>query len=111
MVGKPRPIVLSNARNLMVKSLKRQKRTEKKSKWTNVTAMGWPNYDGSKCHTVINRPFFEVDKKSVHFDSECHSRKLSHGQSVTVVNCYSGQQILWTFHVGWSVAWSVCGWT
>jgi hypothetical protein len=51
--------------------------------------MGWPKLDkkhvGAKCHTVTNRPFFEVDKHSVHFETECHSSKKSQGRFVTVV--------------------------
>jgi hypothetical protein len=35
------------------------------------------NLSGSKCHSVINRPLFGVDEQSIHFESECHSRKLS----------------------------------
>jgi hypothetical protein len=43
------------------------------------------NYSGSECHSVTNRPFFEVDKQSVHFETECHSSKKSQGRFVTVV--------------------------
>jgi hypothetical protein len=51
------------------------------------------NYSGLKCHTVTNHSFFEVEKQSVQFGSECKSRKLSQGRSVTVVNCHSGQKV------------------
>jgi hypothetical protein len=51
------------------------------------------NYSGSECHSVTNHPLFGVDGQSIHFEtechsrklsqSECHSRKMSHGRSVT----------------------------
>jgi hypothetical protein len=47
--------------------------------------------------SVTNRPLFGVDEQSVHFGSECHSRKMSHGRSVTVENCHSGQNMLWMY--------------
>jgi hypothetical protein len=46
------------------------------------------NYRGLKCHTVTNRPLFGVDEQSVHFESECYSRKLSQSRNVTVEKCH-----------------------
>ncbi len=89
-VGKPHTTP-SNAKNLMVKSLLRQKNTTQikiRSRQT-VTAIGGQNSIGLKCHTVTNRPFFELDKQSVLNGSQCLSGILSQGRSVTVVNCYS----------------------
>ncbi len=65
-------------------------------KWTSRHWMGRPKLDKkewTKCHTVTNCPFCEVEEQSVHFGSECQSRKISQGHNVTVVNCHRGQKI------------------
>jgi hypothetical protein len=46
------------------------------------------NYSGSECHSVTKRPLFGVDGQSVHFETECHSRKLSQSRNVTVEKCH-----------------------
>ncbi len=67
---------------------------------------GW-----TKCHTLKNRPFFEVDEQSVHFGWECHNRKLSQDRNVTAVNCNSRGKTLGMFRAGRNFTLSVCGWT
>ncbi len=37
--------------------------------------------------------------------------KMTQGRNVTVVNCHSGQNVQWMFHVGRNVMWLVRGWT
>ncbi len=52
---------------------------------------------GGQSVTLTNHPILEMDDQSVHFGSECHSRKFLQGRSVTLVNCHSGRNILWIF--------------
>ncbi len=44
------------------------------------------NYSGSECHSVTKHPLVRVDGQYVHFETECHSRKLSQSRNVTVEN-------------------------
>jgi hypothetical protein len=62
-------------------------------KWkSKVDKMSQPwihqNYSRSEWHSVTKRPLFGVDGQSFHFETECHSRKLSQSQNVTVEKCH-----------------------
>ncbi len=65
----------------------------RREKWkSEVDKMSHPwvgqNYSGSECHSATKCPFFGVDGQSVHFETECHSRKLSQSRNVSVEKCH-----------------------
>jgi hypothetical protein len=80
----------------MVEFLLRRKTEQKLKTEMDKMSQSWvdKNYNGSKCHSVTNHLFFEVDKQFVHFGLECHSRKLPQGQSVTVLNVTVDKKIV-----------------
>jgi hypothetical protein len=93
-------------------SLKAKNATEVKIRMgQNVTPMGWTKLQWIKMPHSDQPSIFWGGWASIHFGSECYSRTLSQGQSITVVNCPSEQKILWMFCGGQNVAWSGCGWT
>jgi hypothetical protein len=65
-------------------------RREKSKSEVDKMSQPWvgKNYSGSECHSVTKRPLFRVDGQSVHFETECHSRKLSQSRNVTVEKCH-----------------------
>jgi hypothetical protein len=54
----------------------------------NVTAMGWPKLQWVGMSQCDKMSTFGVDGQSVHFETECHSIKLSQSRNVTVAKCH-----------------------
>ncbi len=105
--GKPRYSAFKCQKSYGKVSLKAKNPTEKIKiqSGQNVTAMGWPILQWFEIsHSdkpsifwggqIIHRLWVEMSQWKIVTESECHLRKMSHGRSVIVENCHSGQNIL-----------------